>query len=506
MEYNYLYEPFLNSVKLYHNKTAIINDDKQISYNQLNIYSSLLAMDLLTFSSKETKIIGVCLDKGWEQIVSVLAILKAGFTYLPMSPEYPTNRISKIVDHANIDIIVSINEFKDLFSNEIKFIDFNNVNIEDIKEDVDLKVLSHEELAYVIFTSGTTDTPKGVMIEHKAALNTILDINCRFKINETDSILSLSELNFDLSVFDIFGGLAAGATIVIPRKSSKRFSLHWYNLVIQYNITIWNSVPSFMLLFIESAKKFKSLIPLRLVLMSGDWIPIELPIKIRKYIPDANIVSLGGATEASIWSIFYIINKIEKKWNSIPYGKALTNQEMYVLNNNLEECKINETGEICISGIGLAKGYINNTELTEKSFIVHPTTNKRIYKTGDLGRYMQDGNIEILGRKDLQVKVNGYRIELKEIEYTLNQHPYILHTIVNIWSKDLFSQKYLICYMKMKQGYHLTANEIKIYLKDKLPDYMVPNFYCFIDKIPLTNNGKVDRKGFAIPELLSSVK
>ncbi|MCW3786229.1 amino acid adenylation domain-containing protein [Plebeiibacterium sediminum] len=505
MKYKYLHEPFLDSAKLYRNKIAIINDDKQISYQQLNTYSKILANILLSFATNKTKIVAVCLDKGWEQIVSVLAILKAGFTYLPISPEYPLNRISKIIEQANIDIIISVNDFKNLFSNEIYFIDFNKINLI-ATENKELTVINKEELAYIICTSGTTDIPKGVMIEHKAALNTILDINKRFKINNKDTILSLSELNFDLSVFDIFGGLAAGATIVIPRKSSKRFSLHWYNLIIKHNITIWNSVPSFMLLFMECAKKFNHSIPIRLVMMSGDWIPIDLPSRIKEQIPNAIIVSLGGATEASIWSIFYIINKIEENWNSIPYGKALTNQEMYVLNDNLEECEINETGEICISGLGLAKGYINNTELTEKAFIVHPTSNKRIYKTGDLGRYMQDGNIEILGRKDLQVKVNGYRIELKEIEYILNQHPYIFLTIVNIWSKNLLSQKHLICYIKMNQGYILSVKDIKKYLKTKLPEYMIPNFYCFIDEIPLTTNGKVDRSAFSIPDILLCVK
>ena len=502
MKYNHLHEPFLQSAKLFKNKIAIINDEKQISYHQLNIYSNILAKHILSVANKRTKIIAVCLDKSWEQIVSVLAILKAGYTYLPLSPEYPLDRISKILDQANIDITISIIDFKNLFSEKINFIDFNHLDFQYLSDNIELNVINHEKLAYVIFTSGTTDEPKGVMIEHKAALNTIIDVNSRFKINEEDSILSLSELNFDLSVFDIFGGLAAGATIVIPRKSSKRFSLHWYNLVIQHNITIWNSVPSFMTLFIECAKKNMCSIPLRLVMLSGDWIPKELPKNIKQHIPNAMIVSLGGATEASIWSIFYIIDKIEEKWNSIPYGKALSNQKMYVLNNTLNECLINEVGEICISGIGLANGYINNKELTEKSFVLHSKTKKRIYKTGDLGRYMVDGNIEILGRKDLQVKVNGYRIELKEIEFVLNQHPYILNSIVNVWSKHLLSQKHLICYIKLNSNYTLTIPEIKKYLKNRLPNYMIPNFYCFIDEIPLTLNGKIDRKKLCIPELL----
>ncbi len=344
------------------------------------------------------------------------------------------------------------------------------------------------------------------MINHKAALNTILDINSRFNINQNDSILALSELNFDLSVFDIFGGLASGATIVIPRKSSKRFSLHWLNLVTQHNITVWNSTPSFMLLFVECARRAETPISLRLVLMSGDWIPINLPGNIRNLIPGVKIVSLGGATEASIWSIFYEVNKVEEKWNSIPYGKALSNQEVYVLNDYLDECKTSEIGEICISGLGLAKGYLNNKALTDKSFVTHPLTNKLIYKTGDLGKYMEDGNIEILGRRDLQVKVNGYRIELKEIEFILNQHPYILHSIVNAWSKDLLSQKYLICYIKINHIYNLTTEEVKKYLKEKLPTYMVPHFYYFIDEIPLTKTGKVNRKGLPLPEILANVK
>ena len=502
MDYKLLHEPFFDSVKKFEQKTAVINDKIQLTYRQLDHFSDILSESILSINKQNSKIIGILLEKGWEQIVSTLAILKSGFTYLPISIDNPASRVHKILSIAKVNLVISKRKYLPCLPSDIQTIIFDELDFYEEKKVTIRNLNQAEKLAYVIFTSGTTDEPKGVMIEHKAALNTILDINKRFNVNENDVILSLSELSFDLSVYDIFGAFAAGATIVIPRNLSKKFPHHWYNIVIQYHITIWNSVPTFMSMFMECVEKCPIDLDIRLALLSGDWIPLNLPLKIKEFIPNCLTVSLGGATEASIWSIIYIIDKVDKRWRSIPYGKPLSNQNVFVMNEEMSICKSNETGEICIEGAGLASGYLNNPQLTDRSFIIHPHTHKRIYKTGDLGRYLSDGNIEILGRIDFQVKINGYRIELKEIEYILLKHPDILDAIIDAWGKDHLSQKTLIGYIKLKANSCLCDEEIKEFLKNKIPGYMIPHHYIYIDEIPLSSNGKIDRKCLEIPAKL----
>ena len=285
--------------------------------------------------------------------------------------------------------------------------------------------------------------PKGVAISHQGAVNTILDINRRFEIKNSDRILALSSLSFDLSVYDIFGTLAAGGTIIIPHKDATKDAVVWRKLVEQQQITIWNSVPALMEMLVEDSDFNNS--SLRLVMLSGDWINLGLRDRITNNYPNASVISLGGATEASIWSIFYPIENVDQNWKSIPYGRPLANQCFRILNNNLESCPLWVTGDLYIGGQGLAECYWQDREKTKASFIIHPQTQERLYKTGDLGRYLTNGEIEFLGREDFQVKVNGYRIELGEIEAALQQHPQVEKVLVDAVGDT--SNKQLVAYL-----------------------------------------------------------
>ncbi|MEO1378618.1 MAG: AMP-binding protein, partial [Cyanobacteria bacterium J06635_10] len=238
------------------------------------------------------------------------------------------------------------------------------------------------------------------------------------EIGNKDRVLAISALNFDLSVYDIFGTLAAGGSIVIPPQDALKDPACWYELIVKEGVTIWNSVPALMQMLTEylSSQPLSTALPLRLALLSGDWLPLNLPLQIQSNCSDIQIVSLGGATEASIWSIYYPITTVNPDWKSIPYGKPLSNQQFYVLNELMQPTPIWVTGELYIGGIGLALGYWEDEGKTNASFITHPVTGERLYKTGDLGRYLPSGDIEFLGRSDFQVKINGYRIELGEIE------------------------------------------------------------------------------------------
>ena len=247
----------------------------------------------------------------------------------------------------------------------------DQANQMDLDDDPLKPVQGPEDLAYVIYTSGSTGMPKGVMIDHRGAVNTILDINQRFDVNSADRVLALSALNFDLSVYDVFGLLAAGGTIVIPKAFSERDPEHWAELIAKHRVTIWDTVPALMQMLVEYEAGRSEHLPdsLRLVMMSGDWIPLDLPDRIKNMATDIKVVGLGGATEASIWSILYPIEKIESHWTSIPYGKPMVNQSFHVLNDALAPCPVWVPGQLFIGGIGLAIGYWRDEEKTQNSFI-----------------------------------------------------------------------------------------------------------------------------------------
>ncbi|MCG8639115.1 MAG: non-ribosomal peptide synthetase, partial [Desulfobacterales bacterium] len=364
-----------------------------------------------------------------------------------------------------------------------------------------------DDLAYVIHTSGSTGLPKGVMIDHKGAVNTILDINSRYHLNRRDRVFALSSLNFDLSVYDIFGTLAAGAAIVMPDHALRKDPGHWLSLIKEEHVTVWNSVPALMqmlteYLFGRGEFHFDTL---RLILLSGDWIPLDLPDKIRKRFDPAEIISLGGATEASIWSILYPVKTVDPDWNSIPYGRPMVNQGFYVLNENMEPCPDWVPGQLYIGGTGLAKGYWRDGIKTKASFIQNPKTDTPLYRTGDLGRFLPDGDIEFLGREDQQVKINGYRIEPGEIESGLKRISGVADAVV-VPVSDLENKKYLVGHIIADPKYGYTDKDLKKKLEQTLPEYMVPGFYLFHDAFPVTANGKIDRKRLADPANISFQK
>ncbi|CAF1513875.1 unnamed protein product, partial [Adineta steineri] len=398
--------------------------------------------------------IAIVMKKGWEQIVACLAILVSGGAYLPLDVDSPYDRLCSLIEETNIHIVLTQSHCQHRFSHLTTIsVDTFTTN-DNYPTPFPIKQQLSTDLAYVIYTSGSTGKPKGVMISHQAILNTILDMNSRLEISTNDRIFALSHLNFDLSVYDIFGILIGGGTIVIPNHEDYKNPQHWYDMIIKHHVTIWNSVPMLMQMFIEHLKHTNNRNnQLRHILLSGDWIPLPLPESIQvTFGEQVTITSLGGATEASIWSIAYTLPKvIPREWKSIPYGIPLRNQQYYVYGIHLDDCPEWVLGELYIGGEGLANGYWNDQEKTQSSFIIHPLTNERLYRTGDYGRFLPNGYIEFMGRKDLQVKVLGHRIELGEIEHHLQQHPDIHQAIVNMDDK---SQQLIGYVMQEKHSIH----------------------------------------------------
>lgn len=401
-----LHSLFFEQASRYPQQAAVVTSQQTLTYRELSNRAYQLGHQLRQLGARPNQLVAIVMHKGWEQVAATLGVLAAGAAYVPIDPDLPTERRWYLLEQTQVQWVLT-QSWLDTSLEWPENVTRLCADILDSPNSSPLEwVQQPDDLAYVIFTSGSTGKPKGVAIAHRSAVNTILDINQRFNVRLEDRVFALSSLSFDLSVYDIFGTLATGGTIVIPDATATKDPSHWLQLMRQQQVTLWNSVPALMQMLVNYTAGHCERLPqsLRLVLLSGDWLPVSLPEQIRALCPDVQVVSLGGATEASIWSILYPIEQVDPTWRSIPYGRPMANQYFYVLNAALEPCPIWVPGQLYIGGIGLALGYWRDEEKTNASFMIHPRTQERLYKTGDLGRYLPDGNIEFLGREDFQVK------------------------------------------------------------------------------------------------------
>ncbi len=402
-----LIDGFLENAAKYPEKIAVIDRNGLYSYKaMIDKARNIAAYIKENVKDKKSKIIAINMKKSSDQIAAALGTIMAGFAYLPIDTKQPQLRIGKIIDSAKPDHVFDDENI--LAATSYDGHDFS----------FDKKELN--KLAYIIFTSGSTGEPKGVMMDHFAAHNTIKDMCERFNLTSDERVIGIAELSFDLSVFDVFGTFDLGATLVLTDPDKRSDPSHWSEIVKKYDITLWNSVPAQAEMLVNYVDDKECITGIRNVWLSGDWIRTGLPGDLRKLMPNADIISLGGATEGGIWSIYHRIS-MEEEHPSVLYGKALGKQWMGVVDENLDICPDYVTGEIVIGGLSLASGYLNAKELTDKKFIYLDSIGKYIYKTGDKGRFVSGGDIEFLGRIDNQVKVNGHRIELGEIESALNE-------------------------------------------------------------------------------------
>jgi amino acid adenylation domain-containing protein len=504
LEEESLIDGFLSQVIKNPIKEALKQGDKSFTYKELDAWSDKVAVWLQAQQLAKESLVAIVSEKSWKQIVAALGILKAGGAYLPISSALPEKRINLIIKDAQATCVLTDgNTEKDIFQ--------ASLNVLEIQEDV-LSTIegtpkpiksSQLDLAYVIYTSGTTGNPKGVMINHKGAVNTNRDINLKINLSSDDVILGVSSLSFDLSVYDIFGTFRAGAKLVLPPYSRYPDPQVWKQLVIEEGVTIWNSTPALAEIFEKSIAlendAIKEKLSVRCYLLSGDWIPVLLPSQLKAYgVKAPEVFSFGGATEASIWSIYHKTDGSEVNMTSIPYGKPLQNQKMYVLDAALQPCPLWVEGDIYIGGEGLSLGYWNDSVKTNAAFITHPIWKDRLYRTGDRGRFTNDLNIEFLGRKDTQVKINGYRVEIGEIENVLNKHEDIHKCVINAIASET-KEKILIAYYTSSKN--LDESSIAAYLQEYLPHYMIPQYFIQMEAIPVTSNGKIDRAKLPIPDV-----
>lgn len=430
---------------------AVISSRRTLTYGALSERSGRVRELLLRKKGVlPDTMVAVVMEKGWEQVAAVLGILQAGAAYLPIDPANPEERRWHFLRDADIRVVLTQSWIEERLNwpDGVERLSVDQINQRDVEFSPPEFTGKAEDLAYVIYTSGSTGFPKGVMIEHRGAVNTILDVNRLFCVGPEDRILALSNLNFDLSVYDVFGMLAAGATIIMPEDRKAREPSYWLELMKQERVTVWNTVPALMQMLLEYVANRDEVMSqsLRLVLLSGDWIPLNLPDRIKAHFHNARVVGLGGATEASIWSNLYPIREVDSSWKSIPYGRPMANQRYHVFNEFMENCPVWVPGQLYIGGIGLARGYWRDEEKTRAGFIIHPRSGERLYRTGDLGCYLPDGNIEFLGREDFQIKIRGHRIELGEIEATLERLPGVKNAVVGL-AGEFHEKNYLVGYV-----------------------------------------------------------
>ena len=394
----------------------------ELAESALKIASTLKAAEV-----KTKDLVAIVLPKGMNQIFCTLGIQAIGAAYVPVGIHQPMERMHKIFDAAKISAIITDVEHAEQIRKEnpawkVIVVDEALQSAPMLKDEI---VEDPSLLAYIIFTSGTTGVPKGVMISHRGASNTIRDINERFNLCANDACMAISELDFDLSVYDIFGMLSLGGKVIVLSEETKKEANIWKQIASDQKVTLWNSVPALFEMFTIVAGDKAKEIPLKTVMLSGDWIPLPLFGATKKLWPSIRFISLGGATEVSIWSVWYEVHELQPDWKSIPYGKALLNQKIKVMDEAGKESATGEAGELWIGGVGVAEGYLNQPDLTQERFPVE--NGERWYRTGDKVRMMADGNSEFLGRLDTQIKLGGFRIELGEIENVIKKKSNIVN-------------------------------------------------------------------------------
>ena len=522
-----IYQLFEEQVKRTPNNTAVVFEDEKLNYKELNQKANQLARLIRVKYKKQTKkelkpdsLIGLCVERSLDMIIGILGILKSGAAYVPLDPDYPQDRLEYMIEDSHEGLIITQKDIvaRDGFLDKLHHDELLVIDSDEVKADIkkqsktNLKAISGpNDLAYVIYTSGSTGKPKGTMLEHKGIINQITWMNDNHDCNENDRVLNLISYGFDGSVRQFFSPLFSGGSVIMLSNENSKDPLYWVESVIKTQVTMAHMVPSMFRAFLDavkngrfSTKHFKYL---KRITCGAEPLILSLYNDCKEFLPYTILYNHYGPTEASANVSQFLCHKALAYERTIPIGEPIRNTQLYVLDNNLNPCPIGTPGELHIGGVGLARGYLNQEKLTKERFIDNPFAREfglsetdRIYKTGDLVRWLPDGNIEYLGRTDFQVKIRGFRIELGEIENVLSKNKQISQVCVVALDKE--GQKYLAAYYVLAKGKSdLGIDKLRDYLAETLPDYMVPMAFVKLDEMPLTPNGKINRKTLPDPDM-----
>ncbi|MEH1843055.1 MAG: amino acid adenylation domain-containing protein [Nostoc sp.] len=482
---------------------AVAFDDIQLTYQQLNKRANQLAHYLRTLGVGPEVLVGICLERSLEMIVGILGILKAGGAYVPLDPAYPAERLTFILSDTQTPVLLTQEKLVKnlpLHQAQVVCLDSNWQGNTQNSQENPVNQTTIDNLIYVIYTSGSTGQPKGVMIPHRGICNQLYWRQTNFKLTPADKVLLTISFSFDPSVWQIFWPLCFGGQLILARPGGQQDTAYLVKVIIEQQITVLALVPSILRVLLQE-KGIENCRFLRHITCGGEALPSEL---IEHFFAQLNLDNVFhncyGPTEASIDATFWTCQR-GTNYTIAPIGRPITNAEIYILDENLQPVPVGESGELYIGGIGLARGYLNRPELTREKFIFHPFSSEvgaRLYKTGDLARFLPDGNIEFLGRIDYQVKIRGFRIELGEIEAILRQHPSLTETLV-IAREDVPGNKQLVAYIIANPEQIPSQVELRRFLQGRLPEYMVPASFVFLDNLPLNPNGKIDRRALPAP-------
>lgn len=470
--------------------TALVFKNRILTYSELNHSANRLARLLRDNGAKPGRIVGIMVERSPEMIIGIMAILKAGCAYLPIDPEYPAERIKYMLDDSGSDILISQSHLIDkvgIDEEGIKVVDIGDKLLSGIDSSNFDAANTESDIAYVIYTSGSTGKPKGVMLAHRSVINFIYGMAAQIDFSPRKTILALTTISFDIFVLETLLPLCIGMKIVIADELEQKDAALLSRLIMQHGVEMLQITPSRMQLLMSNEECLTCFANLKDIMIGGEAFPVKLLDRLKR-LTEARIYNMYGPTETTVWSSVKELTDSE----NITIGKPIANTQMYILDENYIPLPAGEAGELYISGDGLAVGYLNRPELTEERFMQNPfIKGGRMYRTGDLARWLQNGEIECLGRVDNQVKIRGYRVELGDIEASLSAHKSIDEAAVTA-VEDGNGFKFLCAYIVSKS--ELKVSELREYLLRKLPEYMVPSKFIRLNEMPLTPNGKIDRK------------
>ncbi len=502
------------------NHIAVTYENQKITYQQLNHRANQLAHYLVRKNkTKPDDLIPILMERSEYLLSTILGVLKAGAAYVPVDPNFPDERIQYILEDTKNTVILTdathLNKLSNLAKKEVEIIAINDgafqQHLTEEKTENFSNAATSNNLAYVIYTSGTTGKPKGAMLEHKGIVNRIQWMNEKYPINDKDKILQKTPYVFDVSVWELFWAIWYGSSIVFAKPDGHKDINYLIDLINKESISVVHFVPSMLNVFENALEETNSnttlFSSLRYIFCSGEALSLTQVKKAHQLLPHVELHNLYGPTEASVDVLYYPC--VDRSINTVLIGKPIDNTQAYILDKNLIPLPIGGIGELYLGGIGLARGYLNRPDLTMERFIENPlqTSSKKLYKTGDLARWLENGNIEYLGRNDFQVKIRGFRVELGEIESALLGYPGIKQSVVIAKTREKFNSpndgKYLCAYYLADNP--INEKEILQDLAKKLPDYMMPSTLIHLEKLPLTTNGKLDNHALPEPIFASEI-